>query len=615
MKGELLTQNKREEQGQENLLKKTWSEARLKNEGKGQMGGRRTGRVQTRGLGIRAKILLVASLIMISLVVLIGVNFYNKIKMDMIQMGVEQAKASASNAASQVDKKEVSDIRAGDENTTAYQENRLLLKKVKEYSNIAYLYTLYTDREKVYYGIDAQDSNTAAIGDTFKESYANLQSVFEGKIRVQDFIKESNGKALITVYQPIINQDGSISAILGSDYDATAIVKNLKIARTQIIQIGGIGILVALILMDIVINRITKSIRVINEKLYELVHMEGDLTQTLEVRSGDEMEVLAESVNDLLEYMHQIMRGISHNSGELNNSTDVVAGSLFNTEKNMIDVSCTMEEMGAAMEETSAALDQISNSVSDVYDNIDGITNKTMEGNQYTEEIRDKANKIYNAAKTEQKEAQEQSTEMIHTVNDKILKSRNVEEIKILTEKILEITSQTNLLALNASIEAARAGEAGKGFAVVANEIGKLATDSAEAATKIKGVSDEVVSAVDDLAGEAEKMIRFMEEVALKGFQELLSMSEKYSGDAERINNMMDILTHSTESIRESMDVIRVGIKEVDIAVEESAKGVVNISENFTEISASVKDIEEKADVNKEVAVQLQNEVGKFKIA
>lgn len=37
-----------------------------------------------------------------------------------------------------------------------------------------------------------------------------------------------------------------------------------------------------------------------------------------------------------------------------------------------------------------------------------------------------------------------------------------VEQIGVLAESIMGITSQTNLLALNASIEAARAGEAGK---------------------------------------------------------------------------------------------------------------------------------------------------------
>lgn len=73
---------------------------------------------------------------------------------------------------------------------------------------------------------------------------------------------------------------------------------------------------------------------------------------------------------------------------------------------------------------------------------------------------------------------------MAASLNEKIAKSKSVEQIEILTSNIIEITEQTNLLALNASIEAARAGEAGRGFAVVADEIGKLAGNSADAAAK-----------------------------------------------------------------------------------------------------------------------------------
>ena len=74
--------------------------------------------------------------------------------------------------------------------------------------------------------------------------------------------------------------------------------------------------------------------------------------------------------------------------------------------------------------------------------------------------------------------------------------ARVVENIGVLSDSIMNITSQTNLLALNAAIEAARAGEAGKGFSVVADEIGKLAEQSKETILQIQSVTDEVKGAV-----------------------------------------------------------------------------------------------------------------------
>lgn len=185
-------------------------------------------------------------------------------------------------------------------------------------------------------------------------------------------------------------------------------------------------------------------------------------------------------------------------------STMRVVDNLSNAGESITSISATMEEMSAAMEETSATLRQVNESTGDVYENVQKISDNANEGQTFSGGIMHKAAEIYDSAVTAQKEAQIKAKEIAAAVNEKIEKSKAVQEISVLTDNILNITSQTNLLSLNASIEAARAGEAGRGFAVVANELGNLATNSAEAAVQIQKVSAEVIQAVDELAESAE---------------------------------------------------------------------------------------------------------------
>ena len=107
------------------------------------------------------------------------------------------------------------------------------------------------------------------------------------------------------------------------------------------------------------------------------------------------------------------------------------------------------------------------------------------QGQVYMNELQDSTNTIV-------KESRELSNEMQCL-------SKEIVNMKGITETISSISSSTNLLALNASIEAARAGEAGKGFAVVADEIRELADETKESTENIEQVLENFIRKIEDM--------------------------------------------------------------------------------------------------------------------
>ena len=232
-----------------------------------------------------------------------------------------------------------------------------------------------------------------------------------------------------------------------------------------------------------------------------------------------------------------------------------------------------------------------------------------------TADVMNESGQIAKKALEELGEINERATESINviyeqtnTTNDSALK------IKDATSLIASIADATNLLSLNASIEAARAGEAGKGFAVVADEIGKLAANSAEAAEQIQKVSAAVVAAVNGMALAAENMVEFAGITAVDGYQQLVEMSECYSKDAGDMNAIMEDFTSAAGELQKAMDEIKESTTAVSAAVEESAKGIVNVAEMSTDLTGSVGDIQKAADHNNEIADLLDTEVKRFKL-
>lgn len=571
------------------------------------------GKIRTRGLTIRAKVLIPSIIIVVLVCALMGHNSYTRFKETMVKMGVEEADMAATIVADSLDANLVSEVTVGSEGTQVYQNLQGDLRKKQKTCGIAFLYTLYTDGKKVYYGVDS-DEDAAKVGDEFADSYAELEPVFGGKEYIQDYIDHTEDGDLITVYKPIEDNAGKVVAVLGCDYDASSIAAELQEAVAQTLQIGGICLILAILMLTIVVSRITKGLMQVNAKIYDLVHNEGDLTQKLDVRSGDELELIAGNVNELLAYIRKIMIGISSGSMRLMSTSRKMVDHLSSADESITDVSATMQEMSAAMEETTSSLNQITEAIDEIYSSVERIAGNADAGKVSSQEMESRASGANDAAAEGQKKANIETEKMAAALNEKIVRSRSAEQIEVLTSNIIEITEQTNLLALNASIEAARAGEAGRGFAVVADEIGKLAGNSADAAAKIRQVSAEVIQAVDELAEGSQQMIEFVRNSTEEGFGGLVATSENYATDANAMRAMMEQFAQTAEELRSTMDGIRESISAVNIAVEESAKGIAGVSESSVQLTGNVNDIQSEASDNNGIAEDLATEVGRFKL-
>ncbi|MBO8157933.1 methyl-accepting chemotaxis protein [Thermosyntropha sp.] len=359
--------------------------------------------------------------------------------------------------------------------------------------------------------------------------------------------------------------------------------------------------------------------RVINREISELTALssvlaEGDFRHKVEKTFGDEMQLLANMLNNMAVKLASVLKQASNAA---NHSTDVseqIAQKTFNIREKTHEIVSATQEISAGMEEASASTQEVNAVAENIKAAADYISTQTKSGTEQLQQVKKNAQNMSEQSLKTRQEALDMINERSSKLEQAIREAKIIEKVKSMAGQISGIASQTNLLALNAAIEAARAGEQGKGFAVVAEEIRKLAEESSQIAGGIQQIIQQASISVEGLINDSSFILEFLNERIISDYDSMVQTADKYEQDAEAVLVLMENFNRSAGELAASIEETTKAIEENALVVSHSAARAAEIGDAAGVVAEMVDDLNEIVRGLSQVAEMLKSSIDRFKL-
>ncbi|MDR4436458.1 methyl-accepting chemotaxis protein TlpB [Bacillus tequilensis] len=432
---------------------------------------------------------------------------------------------------------------------------------------------------------------------------------------VDKLYKDKNGDFEYTYEGKEKKMIFATSETTGWKISGTMYADEIRDAASKVLTVASIVLAIAIAAgitaIYFVIRSITKPLRRIVASAEKI--SEGDLTETIEIKSKDELGVLSQSFNHMAHSLRSLIHGIKDSVEHVASSSEELTASADQTSRATEHITMAIEQFSNGSESQN---DKIETTTEQINEMNDGLAELARAAVVITETSADSTELSSKGETLVQKTADQMNT-IDHSVKkaEQVVKGLEIKskDITNILRVINGIADQTNLLALNAAIEAARAGEYGRGFSVVAEEVRKLAVQSADSAKEIESLISEIVKEIHTSLNVLQSVNNEVETG--------LVMTDETKQSFKHISNMTKGIASTLQNMNATVEELSAGAQEISAASnditaisKESSDGIQDIAASAEEQLASMEEISSSAQTLEKMSEELRDLTKRFKV-